>query len=233
VGSAKLGDQRAASIIEENDEDTTLVYVKKFLSGNIILYRKTTVFLHMAEALNRMGYSDLAFAMLKTGFRTEIADSSYTYISDKSKALLNSYFFNEDNKANWEPTTLSSTTNNLFGVHARGTGMNAVSHDSSGYRFDLIVPEKRADIESTYGVSSSDSAQATMIAVEELLFDEYRYEFAFEGTRYFDMMRLARHRNSDGVYGSNFGSMWLSNRLAYKGISKDLYNENNWYLPFK
>jgi len=66
-----------------------------------------------------------------------------------------------------------------------------------------------------------------------LLYDEYRFEFAFEGTRYYDMMRLARHKNETGLFGGNFGSEWMAKKLAYRNLSKDMTNTNNWYLPFK
>lgn len=47
--------------------------------------------------------------------------------------------------------------------------------------------------------------QDTINAVEDLLCDEYQLEFAFEGTRWYDLMRLARHKNQSSPYGSNFG----------------------------
>jgi hypothetical protein len=58
-------------------------------------------------------------------------------------------------------------------------------------------------------------------------------EFAFEGCRWFDLMRLARHKNADGLYGANFGSLWLARKLAYKNPVVNLADEKNWYLPFK
>ena len=80
-------------------------------------------------------------------------------------------------------------------------------------------------------VGSSD--QDIINAVEDLICDEYALEFAFEGTRFYDLCRLARHKNAAGLYGANFGSQWLAKKLAYKNPVVSLEDSNNWYLPFK
>lgn len=79
------------------------------------------------------------------------------------------------------------------------------------------------------GTTKQDSIEA----MENLLCDEYQLEFAFEGTRWYDLMRLARHKNQAATYGSNWGNKWLSWKLRNKGVTKDLADENNWYLPIK
>lgn len=43
--------------------------------------------------------------------------------------------------------------------------------------------------------------------------DEYALELAFEGTRWYDLMRLARHKNKAGLYGADFGGRWLARKL--------------------
>ena len=69
-------------------------------------------------------------------------------------------------------------------------------------------------------------------AVEDLICDEYALELAFEGNRFGDLCRLARHKNADGRYGSNFGSRWLAKKLEAKKVVVNLEDEANWYLPF-
>ena len=55
-------------------------------------------------------------------------------------------------------------------------------------------------------------------------------EFAFEGTRFSDLRRLALHKNQAGTYGGNFGDIWLSRMLQNNapGITT-----HNCYLPYK
>nr|MCR5435157.1 RagB/SusD family nutrient uptake outer membrane protein [Bacteroidaceae bacterium] len=66
-------------------------------------------------------------------------------------------------------------------------------------------------------------------AVEDVIIDEMGLELAFEGTRFFDLSRVARRRN-DPTY--------LAKRVAARSGVTDmtLYNylsqsEKNWYLP--
>ena len=85
----------------------------------------------------------------------------------------------------------------------------------------------------TYGITVGNTPQDTINAVEDLLCDEYALEFAFEGSRFFDLCRLARHKNAESPasYGAKFGSKWLASKLAFK--ASGLEDESKWYLPFK
>lgn len=78
-------------------------------------------------------------------------------------------------------------------------------------------------------------------AVETIIADELALEMAFEGTRYYDLMRIARHRNKAGEDGSAWMA-WLISRRGEKlkpyenplhtgSLFNFLSNEKNWYLP--
>jgi hypothetical protein len=83
------------------------------------------------------------------------------------------------------------------------------------------------------GIAVGTTRQDSINAVEDLLCDEMALELAFEGGRWYDLMRLARHKNESGLYRPNFGSQWLARKLAYKNPAVNLEDKNNWYLPFK
>ena len=131
--------------------------------------------------------------------------------------------------------------NAYFGVHGHGAGYvrdyNGATYQPylSPYQLDTVVAVKMADIAADFKVSVGATREDTINAVEDLLCDEYALEFAFEGTRFYDLCRLARHKNADPTYGSNFGSQWLARKfqLAGKTVTKDLTHPQNWYLPFK
>ena len=127
----------------------------------------------------------------------------------------------------------------FYGVHNHGTGL---SRDVSGtvympglspYQFEPVVLQKMQEIAETYNVNIGSTDQDIINAVEDLLCDEYALELAFEGSRFYDLCRLARHKNASSPYGANFGGQWLAKKLAFKNPVKDLTNESNWYLPFK
>lgn len=238
VNGAKLGDMRASATMEKGKgEDSTKIWVTKYDHGNIILYRKATVYLHLAEALNRLGYYDAAFAILKEGINERIMDTTTTYISDDTRKLLTETypFFSDVNKAKFTLPTSTSDAEGNYGIHMRGCGVtfDANYPGRSPYQLDTIVGTKLAEIAQTYNVQVGTTKADTINAMEDLLCDEYALEFAFEGNRFTDLCRLARHKNTAAQYGGNFGSLWLKKKLDFKNPQKDLSDPNNWYLPFK
>jgi hypothetical protein len=80
VKKFKGGDGRASvtslyndasmAILYRNPADNSKVYVRKVANANVYIYRASTIYLHLAEALNAMGYTDAAFAILKNGIST-------------------------------------------------------------------------------------------------------------------------------------------------------------------
>ena len=89
------------------------------------------------------------------------------------------------------------------------------------------------ELAAQFPITIGTTKQDTINAVEDLICDEMALELAFEGSRWYDLKRLARHKNSAGLYGSNFGGQWLARKLAFKNPVVSLEDENNWYLPFK
>ena len=238
VSNAKLGDMRARNIITRGEgEDSTKQWINKYNSGNIVLYRTSTVYLHLAEALNRMGYTDAAFAILKDGITASLLDTTRVYITDKTRELFQTRypFLSSENISKFPVQTQSNGTETNFGIHQHGAGVTGDGNypGRSAYQLDTIVGQKMADIARVYHVSVGMTKQDSINALEDILCDEYALEFAFEGTRFYDLCRLARHKNKAGLYGANFGSIWLSRKLQYKNPAKDMLNEQNWYLPFK
>ena len=88
---------------------------------------------------------------------------------------------------------------------------------------------------------------AEINAVETLIADEMALETAFEGFRYYDLMRIARHKNSDvNAPVSNYGSFWMAWLISRRTLDLAPYEEpdqtdgtlfnllsvpDNWYLP--
>lgn len=78
-------------------------------------------------------------------------------------------------------------------------------------------------------------------AVETLIADELALETAFDGYRYYDLMRMAYHRNAAGQDGNSWLAWLISRRgealKPYEQPTKVgtlfefLKNEKNWYLP--
>ncbi len=242
LNSVKIGDMRTSAILRERDDAElaeTKTWITKNVSSQLLLYRVSTVWLRLAEAFNRLGYYDVAFAILKDGISQYLVQPAGLggplYISDDSKQALQTTYplLSEDNISKF------SSPQNCIGIHMHGSGATCdftgtvYSPGLSPYQLDTIVGAKLAEVSQQFSVNVGTTPQDTINAVEDLLCDEYALELAFEGCRWYDLMRLARHKNESGLYRPNFGSQWLARKLAYKNPAVNLEDKNNWYLPFK
>ena len=123
----------------------------------------------------------------------------------------------------------NGATKAFVGIHFHGAG--AVEDLYSSYRFSTVVNAKMADLSAKFGLNLSNPTKDDYInAMEDLLCDEYAMEFAFEGTRFSDLRRLALHKNRAGIYGGGFGDKWLSRKLENNAAG---ITTQNCYLPYK
>ncbi|MFA9391114.1 MAG: RagB/SusD family nutrient uptake outer membrane protein [Prolixibacteraceae bacterium] len=67
--------------------------------------------------------------------------------------------------------------------------------------------------------------------VEDLIVKERAEELAFEGKRWFDLMRVARRRGT-GYLADKVAAKYSDGNLANK-VREQLKDEKNWYLPFE
>ena len=65
--------------------------------------------------------------------------------------------------------------------------------------------------------------------VERALRDELALEMAFEGCRFPDLMRMARHRNNPSLLADAVAEKHPANKEAMRAF---LMQEKNWYLPY-
>ena len=238
VLTANLGDlRRLITMRQVTKNDSSFAVMTKFTSANIPIYRTATVYLRLAEALNRMGYPDAAFAILKDGITDDLL--SYVMVGDSTDIPSGHYITPET--ASMLSTTipfLSAENRAIFednwGIHSRGTYYTQGAF--SPYQFRTIVGRKLDELNSQFSVLGTQLTKAdTINAVEDIICDEMALELAFEGSRFGDLTRMARHKNHAATYGANFGTQWLARKLAYKaqGLEQRLLDERNWYLPLK
>ena len=236
VRTAELGDlRRYITMRQVAKNDSSFAVMTKFSSANIPIYRTATVYLRLAEAINRMGYPDAAFAILKDGISDDL--TSYVVVGDSTDIEAGRYIRPETIKMLQSTIPFLSAENRITfedntGVHSRGTYYTWGAF--SPYQYNAIVGRKLQEIDNAFNLQRSTyTAQDTINAVEDIICDEMALELAFEGNRFGDLTRMARHKNQAGLNGSDFGSKWLARKLAYKNPAVSLLDEKNWYLPFK
>ncbi len=243
------------AILNRDATDTTKVYIVKAMNANVYLFRTTTVYLHLAEALNRLGYPEIAFAILRNGISTYLEElvpgygdvtAPHQYMTAEAISLLTNEvpFLNAINRPTFAP-------DKVYGIHSHGGGtMNNTniennmsvlgslatavgSQKNMSYLPDTIIGTKILELEAKFGIQNGLTLQDSINAMEDLLCDEYAKELAFEGIRFYDLQRMARHKNEAGLYGGNFGSRWFADKLKGNNPAKSLLEPKNWYLPFK
>ena len=125
----------------------------------------------------------------------------------------------------------NGTVTSFIGIHKHGTGYIELHDLYSSYRYDPVLKTKIDDVYAKFNLGTPAYTKEDYInAMEDLLCDEYAMEFAFEGTRFSDLRRLAIHKNRSGVYGGGFGDKWLSRMLQNNAAG---ITTQNCYLPFK
>jgi hypothetical protein len=178
--------------------------INKLTEGEITTYRSPMVYLRFAEALNRAGYPQSAMLILKYGLCNENAQvyvDSLEYLDSKKYIA-------------FDPTEF--TRANTVGIHSRGSG----DSQCNAY-YDLPMPDTRL-------ASRADTIAYQIPRVEDMIVTEMALEGAFEGYRFYDLMRVALRR-SDPAYLADPVSR--RNGTVDETLRALLMNTKNWYLP--
>ena len=289
-----------------NPMSGNLVYGSNYVFKYAIpVYRVRQVYLRFAEAINRAGFPNHAFAILRDGlsydkfpkfeYSIELDTLTRDVDADGVLHLVCKGTFSPDTVHMGENTIYitpdelqraqsmeflrfdESEWNNV-GVHSLGCG--TFSGKDSLYVYEKVVGDRIAAIKKQIGfvdeevpafalkasrnvevptdtvVEISDTVYAEVLdadqweieAVETLIADEMALETAFEGYRFFDLTRMARHKNKNNMVN---GTEWFARMIASRSTNKAPYapledgevevinnelfnlllNEDNWYLP--
>ena len=200
--------------------------IRKYNTRNVHIYRRMMVYLRMAEALNMAGYPRMAFQILSKGLNNNvIVDDVCPYYSKSDSTWLRRFDFPVSRYDTLTAEVLvsgrTSSSMNTIGVHTRGSGYTPFNEY---YQFpDSIVVDGQKQ-----AVPLADQQEY----VSQLLLTEEALEFAFEGTRFYDVMRFALRSSNPGEFMADI----ISARAGSKNVSEDirtkLRTQSNWYLKW-
>lgn len=173
----------------------------------VVVYRAPLLYLRYAEAVNRLGKPNLAFAVLKYGL-TSSNILSKVPSSERTSTLPNYMVFPNNIFDYLEVTNKGTYQHFNIGVRMRGCGN--VNQDTTYYR----IPRN---------ISYDDSIKF----VEDKIEQELSLETAFGGNRFHDLMRLAIRRNDNAYLADKIAAKHRDNAEA---IRKTLMERPNWYL---
>jgi hypothetical protein len=173
------------------------------ISKAIMIYRVATLYLRYAEAVNRAGKPNLAFAVLKHGMNPE------SLVVDTIVPRHEKYSAYTESGGTWiDYTNFSNIAfEQNIGVHSRGCG-------NMDRATDYIIP-------------ALSSKQDSILYVEDKIVEELALETAFEGSRFQDLMRIAMRRNDPAFLANKIAAKHTGNVEA---IRSKLMDQNNWYL---
>ena len=220
-GDLRLSSAFATRKMDNLVHNKTIDFVinSKHSDQNVQVYRRSMVYMHLAEALNRAGFPRFAFEILKNGLNDEGIQANVIPYYKNDSAWIAQFSFPSNMYVRGSGAYPSIASENTMGIHSRGCGW-------SEYNERYVMPD-----DST--LTGDARLQYQIEHVEDLIMDEDALEFAFEGQRYYDLMRVALRRGNpaylaDKIYGRRGADKVGEMRSL---IGKDLYQTANWYLP--
>ncbi len=178
--------------------------ISKILTSRITTYRLNMIYLRYAEALNRSGFPQSALAVLKYGLCPE---NNVAYVDsieqDRAGSLIE-----------FDPNIF--TREEVIGIHSLGSG------DSQANAY-YVLPMPAQQL-----ASLQDTIDYQIPLVEDMIIDEMALEGAFEGYRFYDLMRVALRRNASEYLADPISRRWGATDESLRAL---LMDRKNWYLP--
>ena len=251
---------------EEGSLDMDVEFVPGIKTTYLILQRKEHAYLRLAEALvglEREGYEgamELAMIILKEG-----AKSSYRILKnpvyaervkiDADGDTLYNYIIENKDTVDIVPRMekyLASCTDSLVynftaevftgnsGIHSRGSGYSerndyyTLSDTCIARYLGETTMDGKVEL-LTKEITYEDSLNY----IADLVIDELALEFAWEGTRFGDLIRFAKAMGDNDVLAKRVAGRAYKNDVTYRNgefqMDAELYgkmtDETNWYLP--
>ncbi len=191
---------------EYSEYSTLRQTIGKHTANSITTYRRTMVYLRYAEALNRSGLPQSAFAVLKYGL---CAENNRTHIDSLEQVAAGDLI-------TFDETAFTRET--VIGIHSIGSG----DSECNAY-YDMPQP-------STPLASRQDTIAYQIPLVEDRIVTEMALEGAFEGYRFYDLMRIALRRGDPSYLADPVSRRNGTSDLAVRAL---LMDTSNWYLPLK
>ena len=179
---------------------------RKITARYIPTYRRTMVYLRYAEALNRAGYPQSAFTILKHGICQENILNNVDSL-ERTAA---------DELITFDANVFTKETS--IGIHSFGSGD---SQDNAYYT--LPMPP-------TQLATRQDTINYQIPLVEDYIINEMALEGSFEGYRFNDLMRVALRRNDPAYLADPISLRRGTKNEALRAL---LMETKNWYLPLR
>ena len=203
----------------------------------------------MAEALNCSGFPTEAFRILKNGvnyFRTTAIGFSVNYPANESDGIAGIHSRGSGNSYDSDRYKLSvadladADTIHRVMTYQNIEGMDSLVKDTTvyfsvKYADDLVLLDSTFRTHKIYGDPDTlyyvyAPVEYLMEQVEEKIVDEMALETAFEGQRFYDLMRVAIRHNDPTYLAEKIAHRGGMNAPKDEALYNRLLNTNNWYI---
>lgn len=237
-----------ADVQTDSTTTTRLEYSSDVLLLNALL--EGGYYTDTLEAMNAIQYSPEVYAPWPDeGLLSLICNHISIYEMHRAKSTpwlnFNTQYFNGTTNSDllmyrdgYDYTTenYAISGNTTTGIHSRGCGRLLPRDRNTSFNYVnqvnrmLQMHEGYAEADSLTRAEIYDPANEELVikAIEDLICDEMALETGVEGNRFFDLMRMARHRNDND---------FLAKRVAMRtgtmnaALRSKLQSESYWYLP--
>lgn len=217
----------------------------------IRFYRSELLYLRLAEALVGMtregaeGAAELAMAILKDGPTkkyTVLYNIRYEEKEEENAAgetIIKTVKTGDKLEFNFSESKFKGNT----GIHSRGSGN---SKDNKYYAFsDTCIARyvgALVEVDKELVISPELTQLDSLNYITDLVVDELALEFAFEGNRFTDLVRIAKAADDKDILAKRVAGRDFNNKATYRDKDATAYeydtrlysllqDERNWFLP--
>lgn len=196
----------------------------KHQGRDVRIYRRSTIYLRMAEALNLAGYPRFAYAILATGVNNDtIAKRVLPYCNREDSAYVEEFNFRPD------LFVIEGNSVNTLGIHSRGCGASQYNKDYRYPAYPVALPEEHTEADSLAWVAAA--LEYERARVDDMVMTEDVLELCFEGTRFYDLMRVALRRNDPSYLAKAVSRRAGADKPDAK-LEGLLSDKRNWYMKW-
>lgn len=201
--------------------ETQSIFKYRLANRNAFVWRRQMIWLHMAEALNHAGYPRFAYQILARGLSNQVIREEVIPYYTADSLWIKTFDFPDTRYVARSTKNEGSGSVNMQGLHSRGSGLAYIN----AY-YQMPFNEEIAD--------SLEQIAYQQNELDKMIADEGALEFAFEGLRFYDLVRMALYRNEPSFLADRvYGRRGEAKRGEMEGIiTKSLNDKYNWFLKW-